>query len=69
MTDIAHQPHTTASHARTPADLELVACPECGRPAEVEWRDRLDSTHGTVEHLKIRCLDRHWFLMPADMLR
>ena len=39
-----------------------------GQPAEIGWRDHLSSTHGAVEHLKIRCLDRHWFLMPADML-
>lgn len=69
MTEIAnqHDPNTE-SVVLTGKDLELVACPECGHPAEVEWRDDLESTHGTVEHLKIRCLNRHWFLLPSDML-
>lgn len=69
MTEITsrHYP-TTESVVPTPRDLELVACPECGHPAEVEWRDMLDSTSGGVEHLKIHCLNRHWFLMPSDML-
>ena len=69
MTEIANRHNRpTEDRVPTPADLELVACPECGRPAEIEWRDHLGSTHGPVEHLKIRCVDRHWFLMPADML-
>ena len=69
MTEIADRhDHPTRRLVPTPKDLELVACPECGQPAEIEWRDHLGSTHGAVEHLKIRCLDRHWFLMPADML-
>ena len=69
MTEIANQhAPTTENEALTPQDLELVACPECGHPAEVEWRDQLYSTDGAVEHLKIRCLNRHWFLMPSDML-
>jgi hypothetical protein len=69
MTEIAsrHQ-RRPESPARPAKDLELVACPECGNPAEIEWRDEVDSTHGAIEHLKIRCVDKHWFLMPADML-
>jgi hypothetical protein len=47
-------------------ELVIIACPECGTPAEVEWFTRLASTAGLVEHLKIRCVQRHWFLMPAD---
>jgi hypothetical protein len=43
----------------------LVACPECGAPAEIEWRSALDSTAGPVETAKVLCVDRHWFLMPA----
>jgi hypothetical protein len=67
MTEIAD--HNTHPAVRPAAkELELVACPECGHPAEVEWRDGLASTHGTIEHLKIRCVNRHWFLMPAEML-
>jgi hypothetical protein len=48
--------------------LELVTCPECRAAAEVEWRDVADSTAGEVEHVKIRCLEGHWFLMPAETL-
>jgi hypothetical protein len=44
---------------------DTVPCPECGRTAVVEWRALLDSTDGPVEHVKIRCPERHWFLMPA----
>jgi hypothetical protein len=69
MTEIANQHDpTTQSVVLTRKDLELVACPECGHPADVEWRDDLDSTDGAVEHLKIRCLNRHWFLLPSDTL-
>jgi hypothetical protein len=46
-------------------DLELVACPQCHAPAEVEWRDG-GTTEGAGEHLKIRCLHRHWFLLLGD---
>ncbi|MDQ3899567.1 MAG: hypothetical protein M3319_03655 [Actinomycetota bacterium] len=40
--------------------LELVSCPECHAPCEVEWR--------SGELAKIRCLARHWFLMPEEGL-
>ena len=42
--------------------LELVRCPECGQVASIEWR----RTVGGVALWKIRCIARHWFLMPAD---
>lgn len=47
-------------------DYEIVACPDCGRPAFVEWRTHIESTNGAVEHLKILCLDRHWFFLPVS---
>jgi hypothetical protein len=47
---------------------DAVTCPECGQPAAVEWRIHFGSTDGPVEHLKIRCLDRHSFFLPAYML-
>jgi hypothetical protein len=69
MTETANRHHpTTPSEVPTAKEVELVVCPECGHPAEVEWRDELESTSGAVEHLKIRCLNRHWFLMPSYML-
>lgn len=43
-------------------------CPACGGVAEVEWRDWSGSTSGPVEHVKIRCTNRHWFLMLAESL-
>ncbi len=49
-------------------DLDLVVCPECGEPAEVLDRFTLGSTGGAVEHVRVTCLARHWFLMPAASL-
>lgn len=51
-----------------PADLDLVACPECGSPAEVEWRDVAESTEGPAEHVKIACLHGHRFQMLSERL-
>ena len=50
------------------AELELVGCPECDAPAEVVDRFELPSTSGPVEHVKVRCLHRHWFTMAAANL-
>lgn len=44
---------------------DLVGCPECGSPAIVEWTDSMASTSGPIEHLKIRCVRKHWYLLPA----
>ena len=61
--------HTNDTAAdRITHQLELVPCPECAMPAEVERRDILGSTSGLMEMIKIRCLDRHWFYMPAESL-
>jgi uncharacterized protein YbaR (Trm112 family) len=50
--------------------VELTVCPECRQPAEVEWRAVLESTDGPVEHAKVLCVRRHWFLLPtADLAR
>jgi hypothetical protein len=57
-----------ASSELVQRQLDLVACPECAMPAEVERRDVLGSTSGLVEMIKIRCLDRHWFYMPVSSL-
>lgn len=42
--------------------LELVSCPQCGQVASIEWSR---TVHG-VHYLKIRCIARHWFLMPDE---
>jgi hypothetical protein len=47
---------------------DTTACPECGELAEVEWRAVLESTDGPVEHAKVRCVRRHWFLLPVASL-
>lgn len=40
--------------------LDAMACPECGRVAEVVDRFVLASTGGPVEHIRLRCdVGRH----------
>jgi hypothetical protein len=48
--------------------MDTTACPECGELAEVQWRDVLESTDGPVEHAKVLCVRRHWFLLPVASL-
>jgi|1186.fasta_scaffold23031_2 hypothetical protein len=48
--------------------LRLIGCPQCAAPAEVVSEGRLGSTGGPVELVRVRCLERHWFLMPEDQL-
>jgi hypothetical protein len=45
--------------------VTFTACPECHQPAEIQWRAVLDSTDGPVEHVRILCVQRHWFLLPV----
>lgn len=47
---------------------DIVACPECSMTAALQWDGRLKSTDGPVDHVRIICVNRHWFLMPADTL-
>ena len=49
-------------------ELDLVGCPDCGVPAEVVDRFELPSTDGPVEHVKVLCVNRHWFTVPAQSL-
>ena len=49
-------------------ELDLVVCPDCAAPAEVVDRFTMPSTDGPVEHVKVACLARHWFLLPAASL-
>jgi len=48
--------------------MDMTNCPECGEIAEVEWRAVLESTDGPIEHVRIKCVQRHWFLMPVASL-
>lgn len=51
------------------SSLMLVACPECGATAEVEWQATGGTTaQGLIAMVKIRCLNRHWFLLPREGL-
>ena len=38
-------------------DVPLVTCPECGNVASIEWQSWISD----VLHLKLRCVNRHWF--------
>lgn len=51
--------------------MELENCPEhlCQMPTEVIYRFSLASTAGPVEHVALRCVDQHQFVMPAENLR
>lgn len=48
--------------------MDLTVCPECAEPAEIQWRAVLESTDGPIEHAKVLCVRRHWFLMPTAAL-
>jgi hypothetical protein len=50
--------------------LDLTVCPKpsCSSPAEIFDRSALQSTDGPIEHVHIRCLNRHHFLLPVEML-
>jgi hypothetical protein len=54
--------------AKTVLSLALTFCPECELPAEVTDRFVLQSTDGPVEHVALRCIARHHFRMPTEML-
>jgi hypothetical protein len=49
--------------------IDTTICPECGELAQVQDRAVLESTSGPVEHAKVMCVRRHWFLLPVDQLR
>jgi hypothetical protein len=48
--------------------MDATTCPECGAPAEVAERSAWESTDGPVEHVRVVCVRRHWFLMFAASL-
>jgi hypothetical protein len=49
-------------------EFELTGCPSCGAPAEVEARAVMPTTHGDLAVVRTLCANRHWFLLPRDML-
>lgn len=48
--------------------MTLVTCPDCGALAEITERLVMESTDGPIEHVRLRCVRWHWFLMPSEML-
>ena len=48
--------------------MDLVVCPACSQPAEARWSTTLSGTDAPIEHVKVDCLSRHWFLMPTEKL-
>jgi hypothetical protein len=48
--------------------MDTTLCPECGALAEVQWRAVMEGTDGPVEHAKVSCVRRHWFLLPIASL-
>lgn len=48
--------------------METTTCPECGAPAEVRQRSVWESTDGPVEHIRVDCVARHWFLLSTASL-
>lgn len=64
--------HENTGHQTRPATtgtgIDVVACPECGAPAEVVDRFDLPSTDGPVEHVKVQCVTRRWFTVPTHSL-
>jgi hypothetical protein len=45
--------------------MQLTSCPECAKPAEITDRHVLESTDGPVEHIQVRCVQRHHFFLPV----
>ena len=50
--------------------MQFTYCPDpaCGAVAEIVDRFALSSTDGTLDHAKVVCLHRHWFMLPAESL-
>ncbi len=48
--------------------IQWTRCPQCDSIAEVVDRDVWPSTDGPVEHVSVRCVRRHRFVMPVVTL-
>jgi hypothetical protein len=59
---------TTQYSLGTEWHLDIAACPECSMTAALHEWDQIESTDGPVGHVRVTCVNRHWFLMPVDRL-
>ncbi|MDN5859424.1 MAG: hypothetical protein L0H84_12450 [Pseudonocardia sp.] len=48
--------------------LDLAGCPQCGAPAEVIDRFVLENVDGPVDHVTVRCVQPHRFVMQTSPL-
>jgi hypothetical protein len=55
----------TPPQIRIPID-PLLECPTCGLPAEIIDRFTLGGAPAPVEHVKLFCVNRHWYTLPVD---
>ena len=55
------------SSDRRPA-TQMTRCPACGGIAEITRRTVLESTDGPIEHVGVRCVAKHCFLLPTAAL-
>ncbi|HEY3010296.1 MAG TPA: hypothetical protein VGJ63_19850 [Micromonosporaceae bacterium] len=51
--------------------MQFTQCPDpaCDAVAEIIDRFVLPSTGGYLEHVKVLCLHRHWFMLPVSSLK
>ncbi len=56
---------TDLTTERCDAELITTHCPECGSVAEIEWSASVCGTSGPVRLAKVRCILKHWFLLPV----
>ncbi|HEY2950675.1 MAG TPA: hypothetical protein VGJ53_20120 [Micromonosporaceae bacterium] len=51
--------------------MQFTQCPDpaCDAVAEIVDRFALPSTDGCIEHVKVLCLHRHWFMLPVSSLK
>ena len=60
-----------SNHERTDTELAagvLLQCLRCGLPAEISDRFTLAGAPRPVEHVKVVCVRRHWFVVPVEMI-
>lgn len=46
--------------------MQLTTCAECGKPAEIDREQILESTNGPVLMARVLCIDGHWYDIHSD---